>query len=63
MRINTRLNRIELTKRERQTLMDAMKLLTLIGKHGSDTNGDFAEVAADQIDKTLQSLSPEEAVV
>jgi hypothetical protein len=37
MRINTRFNRIELTKRERETLVNAAALLKLINKHGDDS--------------------------
>lgn len=58
MRINTRLNRIELTKRERETLISATALLSLIAKHAEDTPSTAASNAVAEIGVAMEALTP-----
>ena len=56
MVINTRLGRMELTKREQSTLTDAMCLMRLIAKHGDDDVDEDASTASDKIAVVLERL-------
>jgi len=63
MRINTRTGRIELTKRERETLANAKTLLLQIAKHGDGAVCDMADGAADEVGNVQASIAkvePEE---
>jgi hypothetical protein len=59
MQINTRLDKIELTKRERKTLTDAMDLLGLLQKHADSATSNCAAIAVRNIATTLDSLEAE----
>lgn len=49
MRINTRTGKIELLKRERETLTDCKSLLLQIAKHGDEKISDDADTCADLV--------------
>jgi hypothetical protein len=63
MRINTKNDKIELTKRERQTLADAKALLVKLAKHGDGALADMAEGAADEVGNVMAALKGEPALV
>lgn len=56
MRINTKTDKIELTKRERQTLTDAKALLLQIAKHGPAAVTDSANDCAECIGEAMDAL-------
>ncbi len=49
MQVNTRTGKIELLKRERETLSHCKALLLQIAKHGDDKISDDAETCADLV--------------
>lgn len=62
MRINTRLDRIELTKQEERTLESAKALLLKLAKHGDGDLAEAAETAAEAVGDTINHLlKPEPA--
>ena len=61
MRINTRTDSLELTKREHQTLADAKSLLLQISKHGSGEMAENAAQAAEDIGVVQSNLKPPSA--
>lgn len=60
MIVNTRTHKLTLTETERGQLRKAIDLLNAVEKHADSTTSDFAAIAADNIDKTLESLAVEE---
>ncbi len=61
MRINTRNETLDLTKREHQTLLDARSLLLQISKHGDGELAENAAEAAEAIGLVQCGLSPPSA--
>ena len=59
MRINTRTDKLDLTKQEERDLARAKKLLVDIAKHGNGTLADVADVAADKIGEVQRELTAE----
>ena len=59
MQINTRLQRLELTKHKNKTLANAKELLLLLAKHGDGELSDAAEVAAEKIGEVVAALNAE----
>lgn len=57
MRINTKLKRLELTKRERDSLETAKSLLLDLVKHGDGAVAESAEIAAEEIGKVSRELA------
>ena len=56
MRINTRLNRIELTKAEQAVLDKADDLTRLLAKHGDDSTREEANKAGFHIERLKKAL-------
>jgi hypothetical protein len=62
MRINTKTGKIELLKRERQTLTEAVALLLQISKHGDNSVVDTANDCAECIGEIQERLDGKELV-
>jgi hypothetical protein len=59
VRINTRLDRIELTKSETKSLETAKALLVKLAKHGDGILAEASDAAADAIGVVLGALKGE----
>jgi hypothetical protein len=62
VRINTRLDRIELTKSETKSLETAKALLVKLAKHGDGILAEASDVAADKIGEALAALKGEPVI-